>query len=183
MIRLSEAHLDIIRRHGAETFPYECVGVLLGDVEPPPVSDGDPAQSKSQIETVKVVREVRPLPNSFEPSAEFEQSVLPGGTGESLNSPNTEVSSVGQERRYMVQPDTMFQLMREERKTGIRVLGFYHSHPNHPAQPSVYDREWASPWYTYIIVSILEGKPDALTIWQLTEDRSRFEPEKHEIIM
>jgi len=72
----------------------------------------------------------------------------------------------------------MFQLLREERTTGVKVLGFYHSHPNHPAVPSGYDRDWASPWYTYIIVSILDGTPDNLTAWVLDDDGAEFLPDE-----
>ena len=154
MIRVSEAHLDAIRAHGVAEFPRECCGVLLGDVE----------------HEVKNVREVRPLPNTFEPSDEFERSIG-GSDGDRDSAP------VGQERRYMVSPDTMFQLMREERRTKRKVLGFYHSHPNHPARPSEYDRVWAMNWYSYIIVSIMQGEPGDLTCWQLTGDGLHFDPE------
>ncbi len=160
MIRLSEADLDAIRVHGAATFPNECCGVMLGDVE-----GAD-----------KRVREIRPLANVFEPSAGFETSVLPAGAAAE------DVATVGQERRYFVSPQEMFALMQEERRTKRKVLGFYHSHPNHPARPSAYDREWASPWYTYIIVSVLDGRPDDLTAWQLDDDRQAFSPETWEIV-
>ena len=152
MIRLSEAHLDAIRRYGAGEFPRECCGVLIGDVEA----------------GVKVVREVRALPNTFEPDEEFERSIAGAAVSE---------TPVGQERRYMVSPKAMFELMREERRTKRKVLGFYHSHPDHPAHPSEYDRAWAMPWYSYIIVSVLRGTPDAMTCWTLSEDASRFEAE------
>ncbi len=153
MIRASEEHLTAIRNHGSETFPNECCGVLLGDV------DG----------ADKTVLEVRRLANVFEPSAEFEAT----GDPDAVNG----ASEVGQERRYFVSPDEMFALMQEERRTKRKVLGFYHSHPNHPARPSVYDREWASPWYTYIIVSIMSGHARELTAWQLNADRQAFTAE------
>lgn len=156
---MSETHLEAIRRHGVEAFPRECVGVLLGDVSG----------------NVKIVREVRGLDNTFAPSEDFERSVL--AQEELQNAPST-AEAVGQERRYLVSPDTMFALMQEERRTKRKVLGFYHSHPNHPARPSAYDREWASPWYTYIIVSVLDGKPDALNAWQLNDDRAAFTSEE-----
>ena len=161
MIKISNVHLEAIRRHGVEAFPRECVGVLLGDVS------GE----------VKIVREARSLDNTFAPSEEFERSVFEHQEAQEI--PQA-VEEVGQERRYLISPDTMFQLMQEERRTKRKVLGFYHSHPNHPARPSVYDREWASPWYSYIIVSILDGKPDALTAWQLADDRAAFNPEEIE---
>ena len=138
-----------------QDFPKECCGALLGDFK----------------EGVKIVREVRPLPNTFSPNEEFEMSVL------SEEDKGSEVALVGQERRYMVSPETMFQLMREERKTGLKILGFYHSHPNHPAIPSEYDRTWAMNWYTYIIVSVLNAKPSNLTAWVLNEN-SEFQPEE-----
>ena len=164
MIRLSDLHLGAIRQHGADTFPHECVGVLLGSV------DGD----------TKTVEEVRSLPNTFEPSEEFERSVFNDFNHDEPQAvPQGEkVQTFGQERRYLLSPDTMFALMQEERRTRRKVLGFYHSHPDHPARPSIYDREWASPWYTYIIVSVLQGKPDALTAWQLSDDRAAFNPEE-----
>lgn len=139
MIHLSEAQLDSIRAHGVQEFPYECCGVILGDI----------------VNDAKVVRELRPLANVHED---------------------------GHERRYLVSPDEMFALLQEERRTKRKILGFYHSHPNHPAQPSEYDRDWASPWYTYIIVSIMEGVPVDLTVWQLTDDRDRFLPEEMETL-
>ena len=167
MLRLADIHLDAIRAHGAATFPNECCGVLLGDVE-----GAD-----------KTVREVRALANVFEPSAEFETSVLPAGeAGDHVAAVGGEVAAVGQERRYFVSPQEMFALMQEERRTRRKVLGFYHSHPNHPARPSLYDREWASPWYTYIIVSVMDGRPADLTAWQLDDDRQAFSAETWEIL-
>ena len=80
----------------------------------------------------------------------------------------------------MVSPGAMFELMREERRTKRKVLGFYHSHPDHPARPSEYDRAWAMPWYSYIIVSVLRGTPDAITCWTLSENGARFEAESIE---
>jgi proteasome lid subunit RPN8/RPN11 len=84
----------------------------------------------------------------------------------------------GHERRYLIAPEEMFRLERETRDAGLQILGFYHSHPDHPAQPSEYDREWAWPWYTYIIVSIHTGEPGDMTCWSLRDDRSAFESEE-----
>ncbi len=134
LIRLSEEQIEAIRTHGVQEFPHECCGVILGDLE----------------SGVKVVRELRPLPNVHED---------------------------GHERRYLVSPDTMFALLQEERRTKRKILGFYHSHPDHPALPSVYDRDWASPWYTYIIVSVMQRNPEAMTAWQLDDDRQNFLPD------
>ena len=55
------------------------------------------------------------------------------------------------------------------------VLGFYHSHPNHPARPSEYDREHGWPFYSYLIISIMDGKPADMTSWVLNEQTNQFE--------
>jgi len=61
---------------------------------------------------------------------------------------------------------------------GLDLLGWYHSHPDHPARPSEFDREHAWPWYSYVIVSVEAGNPKDLTSWRLEDDRSTFQPEE-----
>jgi proteasome lid subunit RPN8/RPN11 len=61
---------------------------------------------------------------------------------------------------------------------GLEVIGWYHSHPDHPARPSDYDREHAWPWYSYIIVSVHTGVPKEMTSWRLKDDRSGYFEEK-----
>jgi len=58
---------------------------------------------------------------------------------------------------------------------GLEVVGWYHSHPDHPAKPSQYDREHAWPWYSYVIVSVANKVPEDLTSWRLSDDRSDFQ--------
>ena len=77
--------------------------------------------------------------------------------------------------RFSIDPRLQMQAEREAEKTGQTVLGFYHSHPNHPARPSEYDREHAWPFYSYLIVSILDGKPDVMTSWVLNDTTNQFE--------
>ena len=72
------------------------------------------------------------------------------------------------------------QLMRAERTAGDRgelVLGFYHSHPDHPARPSEYDRTHAWPFYSYVIVAIAKGAPADMTSWQLNDQTELFDPQ------
>jgi len=170
VIRLSDEHRAEIGAHGTREFPQECCGVLLGDIE----RRVENSQENKDGSVVKIVRELRPLPNIFEPNLEFEATTKPTLESAAQSDPQ---NLPGRERRYLVSPDVMFALMQEERRTKRKILGFYHSHPNHPAQPSAYDRDWASPWYTYIIVSIRDGVPDALTAWQLNEDNDALLPE------
>lgn len=84
----------------------------------------------------------------------------------------------GHERRFLIAPESMYEVERDARAAGQEILGFYHSHPDHPAQPSEYDREWAWPWYSYIIVSVQKGEPADVTNWTLREDRTAYEAEE-----
>jgi proteasome lid subunit RPN8/RPN11 len=58
---------------------------------------------------------------------------------------------------------------------GGELLGFYHSHPDHPARPSQYDLDHAWPTFAYIIVAVANGKATDMTVWFLKDDRSSFE--------
>ena len=83
----------------------------------------------------------------------------------------------GHERRYLISPDELRAIDKSARANGATIIGIYHSHPNHPSIPSGYDKEWAWPWYSYIIVSVMDGIPTNTTSWVLLDDRSAFEPE------
>lgn len=85
------------------------------------------------------------------------------------------------ERRFLITPQQMMALERQAREKGLTVLGFYHSHPDHPARPSEYDHEQALPWYSYLIISVQKGKPGEMHCWRLLDDRSDFEREQMQI--
>jgi proteasome lid subunit RPN8/RPN11 len=61
---------------------------------------------------------------------------------------------------------------------GLLLVGFFHSHPDHPARPSEFDREHALPWWSYVIVSVQQGRTAEVLSWQLREDRSGFDAEE-----
>jgi proteasome lid subunit RPN8/RPN11 len=88
------------------------------------------------------------------------------------------VHEEGHERRFLISAQSMFEVERDARQSGDAVLGFYHSHPDHPARPSQYDRDWAWPWYSYIIVSVMGGSPGDVTSWTFEEDDAPFQPEE-----
>ena len=67
---------------------------------------------------------------------------------------------------------------RRASELGAELLGFYHSHPDHPARPSQYDLDHAFPTFSYIIVSVRGGTPEDMTSWRLRDDRSAFDPEE-----
>jgi proteasome lid subunit RPN8/RPN11 len=80
--------------------------------------------------------------------------------------------------RFSITPEDFRAAERAATERGLDLIGWYHSHPDHPARPSEFDREHAWPWYSYVIVSVAAGAPQDLTSWLLQDDRSRFEPEE-----
>jgi proteasome lid subunit RPN8/RPN11 len=127
-----------IRHHGAETFPYECCGALLGRD-----TDGS-----------RAVLELFPLVNRRDDSPR---------------------------NRFELTANDVRQAEKAAGQHGLEVIGWYHSHPDHPARPSDFDREHAWPWYSYVIVSVMAGKPDDMTSWRLNDDRRNYSPEGIEI--
>jgi proteasome lid subunit RPN8/RPN11 len=89
--------------------------------------------------------------------------------------PNT--TDEGPRRRFLVRPDDYRVAEQRARETGLDLLGFYHSHPDHPARPSQFDLDHAWPSFSYVIVSVMGGEDKQLTSWQLKDDRSAFDEE------
>jgi proteasome lid subunit RPN8/RPN11 len=144
-------HLDSIRAHGARDYPNECCGILLGKAD----------------DSAKRVTEVVPLVNLRHDSKRAHE-LLP------LDEPGRE----SERNRFLIDPLEQLKVEKDARARGLDVVGYYHSHPDHPARPSTYDRDHAWPWYSYVIVSVERGTANALTSWVLAEDRSRFEEEE-----
>jgi proteasome lid subunit RPN8/RPN11 len=143
---------ECIRRHGAETFPHECCGALLGrdSLAAEKVSAQDETPSKETRE----VLELFPLVNRRDDSPR---------------------------NRFAVTADDVRDAEKAASQHGLEVIGWYHSHPDHPARPSDFDREHAWPWYSYVIVSVMAGKPADMTSWRLNDDRLNYSPEGIEI--
>lgn len=79
-----------------------------------------------------------------------------------------------QYHRFSIDPLQQLRAEKAAEKEGKEVLGYYHSHPDHPARPSEYDREHAWPFYSYVIVAIAKGKAVDLTSWVLTGESEQF---------
>ncbi len=134
MLVLSDALAQRIRAHGAESYPHECCGALLG-------TDGEKGRE---------VRDVFPLVNRRDDSPR---------------------------NRFSISPNDFRAAEKAARERALELIGWYHSHPDHPALPSEYDREHAWPWYSYVIVSVVDREPKQMTSWRLADNRMRFEPE------
>jgi len=146
-LKLSNQHLESIRQHGARDYPSECCGVLLGKVE------GD-AKHVTEVVALKNLR--------HDPSRA--QELLP------VDDPGRET----ERNRFLIDPLDQLRVEKDARARGLDVLGYYHSHPDHPARPSNYDRDHAWPWYSYVIIAVEQGVPKDFTSWVLTDDRSAF---------
>lgn len=78
--------------------------------------------------------------------------------------------------RYLVDPRDTLRADQEARQRGLEMLGFYHSHPEHPPVPSTYDVEHAWPWYTYLIVSISSQGIGGARAWRLEGEEMVEDP-------
>ena len=147
---LSHPLAERIRRHGEETYPYECCGALLGrDSSTVAGSETDTAK-----EAPREVMGLFPLVNRRDDSPR---------------------------NRFSVTADDVRAAEKAAMEQKLDVIGWYHSHPDHPARPSQYDRDHAWPWYSYIIVSVGQGAAGDMTSWRLNDDRVEFSPEPLEI--
>jgi proteasome lid subunit RPN8/RPN11 len=97
-----------------------------------------------------------------------------------LKLPNAREESA-RHNRYLLTPQDVLHSEQEAAKLGLDVIGVFHSHPDHPNQPSEFDREWAMPWFSYLITRVNEGKATASRSWRLADDRSAFDEEMIQI--
>lgn len=147
MIQISLKHLEAIFTHAESTYPEECCGIILGDL----AEDG------------KTVVKLIPTENAWISVA-----------AESLLGDDT-VASKG--RRYAIAPQDLLQAQRYARDWCLDIIGIYHSHPDYSATPSEFDRLCAWQPYSYIIVSVVNGKACECQSWCL-DDSHQFQPEK-----
>ena len=159
--RISPQAVAAIHAHAEAGYPFEICGFLVGTAG----------------EGGRVVREAWPVRNAWEEDAELRAQMLAGVEAAGGTAGTDRWDAAGQERRFLVSPrDTMLS-MKRAREAGLDLVGVYHTHPNHPAIPSDFDRDAAWPEWSYIIVSVREGEVADFRSWALTEDGSRFEEE------
>lgn len=126
MLRIAREHYDAIRAHGEETYPHECCGVLLGQLQ----DDGTRIVSST------------------------------------ARCGNTRVDSP--HNRYNIDPKELIRIQREGRARGEDIVGFYHSHPDHPArwsQTDFADAHWIG--CSYVITSVEKGKAQTTNSFEL----------------
>jgi proteasome lid subunit RPN8/RPN11 len=152
IINISQKNIEIIKQHGEECYPHECCGLLLGTV-------------KNQEKTViKVVQTINDWEN---------QKYL-------FTSLNTRSNSSLKDS-FSINPVTFIEIQKQARQENLNIIGIYHSHPDHFAIFSSFDEAIAWDLYSYIIVSIKEGKSTDLFSWVL-DSNGKFIEEKIQII-
>src|SRR3989475_7778596 len=126
MLKIGQSSYVAIRRHGEETYPHECCGVLLGQM------DGD----------FRAVTSIARCGNTRTDSPQ---------------------------NRYNIDPKELVRIQREGREREEDIIGFYHSHPDHPAQWSPTDLAEAH-WFgcSYVITSVEKGKAALTNAFELT---------------
>jgi proteasome lid subunit RPN8/RPN11 len=75
----------------------------------------------------------------------------------------------------------MLQTQKAARNRNLNIIGIYHSHPNYPAIPSEWDRIYAWPEYSYVILSVQNTQAGELQSWTL-DDHHQFQAETIELI-
>lgn len=143
MLIIRSADYDSLRRHGEETYPYECCGALLG-------SFTDQNREVKQVVRCGNTRSDRP------------------------------------QDRYNIDPKELLAIQRQASKQGLDIIGFYHSHPDHPAQWSQTDLAEAH-WVdcSYVITSVEKGKAARTNAFILRgegEEQKRFENEPIQVV-
>ncbi len=143
MLTLQQAEYDAMRRHGEETYPHECCGILLGHAR------------EGANEVVELMR-----------------------------AGNTRTDSA--HNRYHIAPQELVAAQRAGRKKGLDIVGFYHSHPDHPAQWSGTDFAEAH-WLgcSYVITAVAQGKAEVTNSFLLrgtSEDDKQFDDQAIELI-
>jgi proteasome lid subunit RPN8/RPN11 len=84
--------------------------------------------------------------------------------------------------RYLIAPDDLRRLESQLKREGLEIVGYYHSHPDHPAAPSAFDTEHAWPWYSYLIVRIDRGGAGDAASWVLDDQQPRMNSESLEVL-
>lgn len=136
-MKIRQAAFEAIQAHGAEGYPNEICGIMLG------------TQAEQLVIDVKRARNI-----IVERSRD----------------------------RYEVDPLDHIRIQREADAAGLDIVGYYHSHPDHPAQASRFDTERAWSGYVYVIVSIEKGKPVDANAFVTEADGGPFRPEPLELI-
>jgi proteasome lid subunit RPN8/RPN11 len=83
--------------------------------------------------------------------------------------------------RYSIDPLDMLAAEDEADRLGLEIIGVFHSHPDHPAKASEFDRHMAVPWYSYLITSVIRGAAEQSAVWRLDEESEQMVREQLQV--
>ncbi|MFW6078488.1 MAG: molybdopterin-synthase adenylyltransferase MoeB [Gemmatimonadota bacterium] len=149
VIRVPRSLLRLLRMRAAAAHPEECCGVLLGH------------------DAVACARQGEGAPGGARGVRSVVAAVAVANA-----------SACDRRAGYRIPAGSVRRLERRAERHGWAVVGFYHSHPDGPAEPSRLDRNAAWPWHTHLIVSLAAGRPGPVRAWRLARDRGRFDEER-----
>jgi proteasome lid subunit RPN8/RPN11 len=154
MLTITSAAAEAIRKHGGEGFPFEICGLLIG------TTNGE----------TRDVREAWPLRNAWEDDPEERRAMFAEieARGSAATADQWEAEDTG--RRFVVSPRDQMIASKRARGMGMDVVGVYHTHPNHPAVPSAFDRSIAWEGWSYVILSVQDGEPADFRSWFVAND-------------
>ncbi|MEQ8962042.1 MAG: M67 family metallopeptidase [Coleofasciculus sp. C2-GNP5-27] len=149
IVNVNPNQIQAMKTHAENTYPEECCGLLVGEIK------GE----------VKTLVEVIPTENAWDTQAEVFQEV------------NSSQRQSGTKRnQFSIAPEVMLKVQKQARDRELDIIGIYHSHPDHPAIPSEFDRAIAWQRYSYIIISVQQGIASDLRSWTL-DPHHQFQPE------
>lgn len=148
ILKVKLEHLKTIKKHSLDCYPEECCGLLLGKIN---------AQEK-------IVVKVIPTENDWE----NQQDIFTDFTQHSERS---------NRNNFSISPQILVKIQQQARQENLDIIGVYHSHPDHPAIPSNFDKAIAWQTYSYIIVSVTAKETKKLLNWSLNS-QGNFEEEK-----
>lgn len=150
-LKLANEQLQAICNHAESIYPEECCGLLLGKMD---------QADKTLVEVVVTDNAWnREAVDTF--AAVDDMADLDGS----------------KRSHYTITPEVMLRVQRQARDRQLDIIGIYHSHPDHPAIPSEFDRVYAWQQYSYLIVSVQQGKASDWHSWSL-DDYHQFQPEE-----
>ena len=149
IINLNLAQIQAMKTHAENTYPEECCGLLVGHIK----------------EDVKTLVQVIPTENAWDTQAEVFQGVN-----------GSQRQSGTKRNQFSIAPEVMLKVQKQARDRELDIIGIYHSHPDHVAVPSEFDRAIAWQRYSYIIISVQQGIASDLRSWTL-DSHHQFQPE------
>jgi len=162
-VKITRGALDQVNAHASEGYPHEVCGVLIR-------RDG-----------VGAVTDTRRMRNVIEDPERTRDPYLKNFIREVFPA----LSNLDEERardRYLMDPRDQMRIQRECDDAGLEIIGYYHSHPDHPARASVTDAEHSWAGFVYLIVSCVKGEVVENNAFISDEDRKQMKPEPVEVV-